>query len=312
MSNIINNGVIWFDGKMVPWRDATVHVLTHTLHYGMGVFEGIRSYETSNGTSIFRLDDHVTRLINSAKIFQMTIPFDHAELTQAIIDVVRLNNLTSSYIRPLVFLGAEKFEREESVSLSPKNNDVHIAIAAWDRGSYVDPDKFKNGIRVKTSSFTRHHVNSSLVRAKAAGYYINSILANQEAVTDGYDEALLLDTEGYVSEGACENVFMVRKGILYTPELASCLDGITRDTVITIARDLGIEVREKRLTRDEFYTCDEAFFTGTAAEIIPIGSLDNRMIGDGSRTITSSLQQEFFSAVKNSNTKYNSWSTVVK
>ena len=309
---ISNDNVIGMDGAMMPWRDANVHVLTHTLHYGMGVFEGIRGYKTKKGAQIFRLEDHVDRLINSAKIFELTIPYTKEEITQAIIDVVKNNDLADCYIRPLVFLGAEKFFREESVSFSPKGNDVHIAIAAWDRGNYVADEKFTKGIRVKTSSYTRHHVNTSLVRAKAAGYYINSILANSEAVTDGYDEALMLDTEGFVSEGACENVFMVRKGILYTPDLASCLDGITRDSVIAIAQDLGIEVREKRLTRDEFYTADEAFFTGTAAEIIPIASLDNRAIGSNIGPITKQIQEVFFKAVRNTTGRYKSWNTVIK
>jgi branched-chain amino acid aminotransferase len=299
-------GKIWKDGELLDWRDATVHVLTHTLHYGMGVFEGVRAYKTEQGTAIFRLREHTERLFNSAKIFQLQIPFDRDTVTGAQLQVVRENRLESCYIRPLVWIGDEK------LGISAKGNRTHIAIAAWSWGAYLGEDGINKGIRVKTSSFTRHHVNVSLVRAKACGYYINSILANQEALADGYDEALLLDTEGYVSEGSGENVFIVKNGKIYTPDLASCLEGITRDSVVTIARDLGIEVIEKRITRDDLYCADEAFFTGTAAEVTPIRELDNRTIGDGKRgPITTRLQTLFFDAVAGRAPQYKHWLTLV-
>ena len=301
------DGFIWFDGKMVPWRDANIHVLTHSLHYGMGVFEGIRAYKTESGPAIFRLKEHVKRLFNGTKIFQMAIPYNEEQITQAIIDVIKDNKLAACYIRPIVFIGSEK------LGVSPTGNTIHTSIAAWEWGAYLGEDGLNKGIRVKTSSFTRHFVNSSLVRAKASGYYINSILAHQEVAANGYDEALLLDTEGYVSEGSGENFFMVRNGIVYTPDLASCLDGITRDSIIEIAQDLGFKVKEKRLTRDEVYTADEAFFTGTAAEVTPIRELDDRMIGDGLKgPITKQIQDVFFSTVYGKNERYKSWLTAVK
>jgi len=300
------DGKIWMDGKLIEWRDAKIHVLTHTLHYGMGVFEGVRAYKTPEGTAIFRLKEHTRRLFNSAKIFQMAMPFDEATLEAAQREVVRANNLESCYIRPLVWIGSEK------LGVSAKGNTIHVAIAAWPWGAYLGEEGLERGIRVKTSSFTRHHVNVSLVRAKASGYYINSILANQEATGLGYDEALLLDTEGYVSEGSGENVFIVRNGVIYTPDLASCLDGITRDATLTIARDLGIEVREKRITRDEMYCADEAFFTGTAAEVTPIRELDDRVIGEGRRgPVTKRIQDAFFAAVGGTDEKYKKWLTLV-
>ncbi len=296
------DGLIWYDGKMVDWRSANVHVLTHTLHYGMGVFEGVRAYKTKQGTAIFRLAEHTQRLFNSAKIFQMKIPFSFDEISQAQKDVVRENKLESCYLRPLVWIGSEK------LGLSPTGNTVHVAIAAWPWGAYLGDEGLSKGIRVRVSSLTRHHVNVSLVRAKACGYYINSILAHQEVAADGYDEALLLDTEGYVSEGAGENVFVVRNGTIYTPDLASCLDGITRNSVLTMARDLGIPVVEKRITRDEMYCCDEAFFSGTAAEITPIRELDNRVIGAGCRgPITEQIQSLFFKVVAGENDRYRDW-----
>jgi len=250
------DGKIWMDGRLIEWRDANIHVLTHTLHYGMGVFEGVRAYQSydQSASHIFRLQEHTRRLLNSAKIFQMNVPYDLSELMQAQIDVVQANGLKNAYMRPIIWLGSER------LGIAAKNNSVHVAVAAWDWGSYLGDDGINNGIRVKTSSFTRHHVNVSMVRAKASGYYINSILANQEVLAMGYDEALLLDTEGYVSEGSGENVFIVRNGTIYTPEVASCLDGITRDTIIQIAKDLGYAVIEKRITRDEMYCADEAFF----------------------------------------------------
>ena len=306
MSMADRDGKIWKDGAMVEWRDATVHVLTHTLHYGMGVFEGVRAYKTPEGTAIFRLREHTQRLFNSAKIFQMAIPYDMETLMAAQRDVVRANQLESCYLRPLVWIGSEK------MGVSARGNTIHVAIAAWPWGAYLGEEGISKGIRVKTSSFARHHVNVSLVRAKAVGYYVNSILANQEALADGYDEALLLDTDGYVSEGSGENVFVIRNGTLYTPDLASCLDGITRDAVLTMARDLGIPVIEKRITRDEVYCCDEAFFTGTAAEITPIRELDNRQIGPGHRgPITEKLQSLFFDVVAGKAPQYKQWLTLV-
>ncbi len=306
MSMADRDGLIWFDGKMVEWRDAKLHVLTHSLHYGMAVFEGVRAYKTARGTAIFRLEEHTRRLFNSAKIFQMQIPYSFEEMLQAQKDTVRLNKLDSCYIRPIVWIGSEK------LGVSAKGNTIHASIAVWPWGAYLGEDGITKGIRVKTSSFSRHHVNVSLVRAKASGYYINSILANQEVTTHGYDEALLLDTDGYVSEGSGENVFLVRNGKLYTPDLASCLDGITRDAVLTMARDLGIEVIEKRITRDEMYCADEAFFTGTAAEITPIRELDDRAIGAGSRgPVTEKLQSLFFDVVAGKSEKYARWLTPV-
>jgi len=306
MSMADRDGKIWKDGQMVDWRDATLHMLTHSLHYGMAVFEGVRAYNTANGTAIFRLKEHTQRLYNSAKIFQMKVPFDMDTIMNAQLEVVRANKLESCYLRPLVWIGSEK------MGVSARGNTIHVAIAAWPWGAYLGEEGLAKGIRVKTSSFTRHHVNVSMVRAKASGYYINSILANQEVTADGYDEALLLDTEGYVSEGAGENVFIVKSGKIYTPDLASCLDGITRDSVVTIARDLGIEVIEKRMTRDEVYCADEAFFTGTAAEVTPIRELDGRTIGEGSRgPVTEKIQSMFFDIVGGKATKYNHWLTRV-
>jgi branched-chain amino acid aminotransferase len=306
MSMADRDGKIWKDGKLVDWRDANLHMLTHSLHYGMAVFEGVRAYKTVDGTAIFRLREHTQRLFNSAKIFQMAIPFDMETLIEAQKEVVRANQLESCYLRPLVWIGSEK------MGVSARGNTIHVGIAAWPWGAYLGEEGLQRGIRVKTSSFTRHHVNVSMVRAKASGYYINSILANQEVTTEGYDEALLLDTDGYVSEGAGENVFLIRNGKLYTPDLASCLDGITRDAVLTMAGDLGIEVIEKRITRDELYCADEAFFTGTAAEITPIRELDNRQIGIGSRgPVTEKLQSLFFDVVAGKAPQYQHWLTRV-
>ena len=306
MSMADRDGKIWKDGHMIEWRDATLHMLTHSLHYGMAIFEGVRAYKTVDGTAIFRLKEHTQRLFNSAKIFQMQMPYDMETLMAAQLDVVRANKLESCYIRPLAWIGSEK------MGVSARGNTIHVSIAAWPWGAYLGEEGLAKGIRVKTSSFTRHHVNVSMVRAKASGYYINSILANQEVTAEGYDEALLLDTEGYVSEGAGENVFIVKAGKIYTPDLASCLDGITRDSVLTMARDLGIEVIEKRITRDEIYCADEAFFTGTAAEVTPIRELDNRTIGAGSRgPVTEKLQSLFFDVVGGKSAKYKHWLTPV-
>ena len=302
MSMADRDGHIWFDGKLVDWRDAKIHVLTHSLHYGMGVFEGVRAYKTVSGTAIFRLAEHTRRLFNSAHIFQMKLPYTPEQMMDAQKEVVRANALESCYLRPIAWIGSEK------LGVSPRGNTIHVAVAAWPWGAYLGEDGLAKGIRVKTSSFTRHHVNASLVRAKASGYYVNSILANQEVTAHGYDEALLLDTEGYVSEGAGENVFLVRDGVVYTPDVASCLDGITRNSVITMARDMGLTVIEKRITRDEMYCADEAFFTGTAAEITPIRELDDRQIGAGTRgPVTGRLQSLFFDVVGGKSDRYASW-----
>lgn len=253
MSMSDRDGKIWMDGELIEWRAANTHILTHTLHYGMGVFEGIRAYETALGPAIFRVQEHIRRLFNSAKIFQLGIPFDEEAIRHACGQVIHANGYSACYLRPLVWIGSD------ALSITATDNRVHVAVAGWPMGAYLGDEGMNNGIRVKTSSFTRHHVNASMVRAKACGYYVNSILANREAMSLGFDEALLLDTEGYVSEGAGENIFVVRDGVIYTPDLASCLDGITRDSVKVIAHDLGFEVREKRITRDEVYCCDEAF-----------------------------------------------------
>ena len=300
------DGVIWMDGEFVPWREARVHVLTHTLHYGMGVFEGVRAYKTAAGTAIFRLQDHTDRLFRSAKIFRMQIPFEKALLNEVQRQVVRDNKLESAYIRPVCFYGSE------GMGLRADNLEVHVAVAAWEWGAYLGADNLERGIRIKTSSFARHHVNVSMCKAKANGHYINSMLALQEALTDGYDEALLLDTEGYVAEGSGENFFMVRNGVIYTPELTSALEGITRSTVVTLAEEYGLEVRERRITRDEVYVADECFFTGTAAEVTPIRELDNRCIGDGRRgPITEKLQRAFFDQVEGRQNKHPEWLTLV-
>jgi len=268
------DGKIWMDGKMVEWRDAKIHVLTHTLHYGCGAFEGIRAYNTVNGTAIFRLEEHTERLFNSAKILRMHIPFSQKEIIEVQRDVVRANNLESCYIRPLVWIG------DKRLGVSPKGNTIHLMVAAWAWGAYLGEEGLKKGIRVKTSSYTRHHVNITMTQAKAVSNYTNSILANMEVTDEGYDEALLLDTSGFVSEGAGENIFVVKNGVIYTPDLsAGALSGITRNTVFHIAQDLGIEVVQKRITRDEVYISDEAFFTGTAAEVTPIRELDRIPMG---------------------------------
>lgn len=306
MSMADRDGVIWYDGKMVPWRDANTHVLTHTLHYGLGVFEGVRAYETERGPAIFRLQEHTNRLFNSAHILMMKIPYDKATLMQAQRDVVKQNKLSSCYIRPLAFYGAE------AMGLSAKTLSVHIIIAAWPWGTYLGPEALEKGIRVKTSSFTRHHVNINMCRAKSVSTYTNSILANQEVSANGYDEALLLDTDGYVAEGSGENIFIIKQGKIFTPDLTACLEGISRASVIELAGEVGIPVIEKRITRDEVYCADEAFFTGTAAEVTPIRELDNRMIGDGKRgPITTQIQSMFFDCVKGKSQKHMDWLTFV-
>jgi branched-chain amino acid aminotransferase len=296
------DGVIWSDGKIIPWRDATTHVLTHTLHYGMGVFEGLRAYQTAQGPAIFRLKEHTERLFNSAHIFMMKMPYDKATLMQAQLEMVRQNKLKSCYIRPIVFYGSE------AMGISAKTLSVHVAIAAWPWGAYLGTDGLENGIRVKTSSFTRHHVNINMCRAKSVTTYANSILAHQEVAHDGYDEALLLDVDGYVAEGAGENIFIVKQGKLYTPDMTSCLEGITRASIVELAGEIGVPVVEKRITRDEVYCSDEAFFTGTAAEVTPIRELDNRKIGDGTRgPITARLQEMFFDCVSGKTANHSDW-----
>ena len=304
MSMADRDGFIWYDGKLVPWRDANTHVLTHTLHYGMGVFEGVRAYKTAQGTAIFRLQEHTDRLFNSAFIFKMKMPFDKETLMAAQLEVVRANKLESCYIRPICFYGSE------AMGIAATALSTHVAIAAWPWGSYLGAEGMEKGIRVKTSSFTRHHVNITMCRSKSVGTYTNSILAHQEVAQDGYDEALLLDVDGYVAEGAGENIFIVKKGKLYTPDLTSCLEGITRDSIITLASELGIALIEKRITRDEVYCADEAFFTGTAAEVTPIRELDSRTIGSGTRgPITTRLQALFFDCVSGKNKQHADWLT---
>jgi branched-chain amino acid aminotransferase len=299
------DGWIWLDGEMVPWRDAKIHVLTHTLHYGMGVFEGVRAYETDRGPAIFRLQDHTDRLLRSAHILGMDIPFSADELNSAQIAAVRENKLDSAYIRPMCFYGAE------GMGLRADNLKVHVMVAAWEWGAYLGEENLKNGIRVRVSSFTRHHVNITMCRAKANGNYMNSMLALKEALDDGYDEALLLDTSGYVMEGSGENLFIVRDGVIYTPDLTSALDGITRQTVMTLCEELGIPVIEKRITRDEVYIADEAFFTGSAAEVTPIREVDNRPIGSGTRgPITERLQGLYFDQVQGRRDEHPEWLTL--
>ncbi|MDR6887444.1 MULTISPECIES: branched-chain amino acid transaminase [Variovorax] len=305
------DGKIWMDGELVDWRDAKIHVLSHTLHYGCGAFEGVRAYKTPEGTAIFRLAEHTERLFNSAKILRMKIPFTPEQLNEAQKQVVRENKLESCYLRPLIWIGSEK------LGVSPKGNKIHAMVAAWSWGAYLGEEGMKRGIRVKTSSYTRHHVNITMTQAKSVSNYTNSILANMEALDDGYDEALLLDASGFVSEGAGENIFVVKGGVVYTPDLsAGALNGITRNTILHVCKDLGIELVQKRITRDEVYIADEAFFTGTAAEVTPIRELDRIEIGNrgdgGSRgPITEKIQAAFFDIVNGKNPKYAHWLTKV-
>ncbi len=299
------DGIIWLDGEIVPWREARVHVLTHSLHYGMGVFEGIRAYHTDNGAAIFRLDDHTDRLFRSAHILNMPMRFDREAINEATLTVVRDNQLESGYIRPLVFYGSE------GMGLRADTLNTHVMIAAWPWGSYMGEENMARGIRVRTSSYTRHHVNITLCKAKATGNYINSTLALNEALASGCDEAMLLDAQGYVAEGSGENIFIVRNGQLYTPTLTSALDGITRQTIIQLAEELGLRVIEKQLTRDEVYIADEAFFTGTAAEVTPIREVDGRQIGRGSRgPITERLQTLYFDIVHGRSPQHLEWLTL--
>lgn len=306
MSMADRDGAIWHDGKMVPWREATTHVLTHSLHYGLAVFEGLRAYDTPKGPAIFRLKEHVDRLFASAHIYMMPMPYPKEVIEKACKDVVKENNLDSCYIRPIGFYGSEK------MGVSPKGATVHVSIAAWPWGAYLGSEGIEKGIRVKTSSFSRHHVNVTMCRAKYSGTYANSILANQEALDEGYDEALLLDVDGFVAEGAGENLFIVKNNTIYEPELTSALMGITRDTVLTLAKAAGVSVESKRLTRDDIYTADEAFFTGTAAEVTPIRELDRRTIGNGTRgPVTELIQKQFFDIVNGKSPTYDKWLTYV-
>lgn len=306
MSMADRDGFIWFDGKLVPWREAQIHVLTHSLHYGLSVFEGERAYKTDKGPAIFRLKEHTDRLFNSAHIYRMHMPYTREQIMEACCEVVRANKLDSCYIRPIAFYGSEK------MGVSPKGAATHVAIAAWPWGAYLGEEGLQKGIRVKTSSYARHHVNVTMARAKFAATYANSILANTEAVQDGYDEALLLDVDGFVAEGAGENVFVIKDGCIYEPEIASALVGITRSTIISLAREMGLEVVSKRLTRDDIYIADECFFTGTAAEVTPVRELDNRTIGSGTRgPITEELQKRYFDVVYGRNNKYEHWLTRV-
>jgi len=301
------DGVIWLDGRMVPWREARTHVLTHTLHYGLGVFEGIRAYKTDRGTAIFRLKEHVQRLFNSAHILRLDMPYDPTTISEACRAAVRENELDTGYIRPMCFLGSE------GMGLHAEGLKTHVMVAAWSWGSYLGEEGMQNGIRIKTSSYARHHVNITMCKAKANGNYMNSMLALREAIDCGYDEALLLDTEGYVSEGSGENIFVVRNGELRTPDATSALEGITRETIITLATEIGAKVKECRITRDEIYIADEAFFTGTAAEVTPIRELDGRRIGKGQRgPVTQRLQALYFDVVHGRSSAYPEWLTYVK
>jgi branched-chain amino acid aminotransferase len=306
MSMSDRDGFIWYDGKLVPWREATTHVLTHSLHYGLSAFEGLRAYKTVDGTAIFRLKEHTERLFNSAHIYRMPMPWDKQTIMEAHKEVVRANKLESCYLRPLAFYGSEK------MGVSPRGAKTHVIIAAWPWGAYLGAEALEQGIRVKTSSYARHHVNVAMCRAKTAGSYMNSILANMEATEDGYDEGLLLDVDGFVAEGAGENLFMVKDGVIYEPEIASALIGITRATVHTLAKELGYSVVSKRLTRDDIYIADEAFFTGTAAEITPIRELDKRQIGAGKRgPVTAKIQDLFFDVVNGRVPAHADWLTHV-
>ncbi len=300
------DGKIWHNGELVDWRDAKVHVLTHTLHYGMGVFEGVRAYETPKGPAIFRLQEHTKRLFTSAKILGMKLPYSQEEINQAHIDVVKANNLASCYFRPMAYYGSKK------LGVAPAPDDVQVMLAAWPWGAYLGEEGMRRGIRVRVSSYTRHHPNIHMIKAKANGDYLNSILANTEATRDGYDEAILLDAQGYVAEGSGENIFLITDGKMYTPALDVALDGITRRSVFAIAEEIGLPVIEKRITRDELYAADEVFFTGTAAEVTPIREVDGREIGIGERgPLTTEIQSRYFDIVQGKNPKYDHWLTYV-
>ena len=306
MSLADRDGLIWFDGELVPWRDAKVHVLTHTLHYGLGVFEGVRAYQTERGPAIFRLRDHTRRLFDSAHIMGMKLPFDQNVFNEAQKTVLKENKLKSAYLRPMCFYGAN------GLGLRADNNTVQCMVAAWEWGAYLGAENLKKGIRIKTSSFTRHHVNIAMCKAKANGQYVNSMMALQEALADGYDEAMLLDNEGYVAEGSGENIFVVRDGVIHTPDLTSALNGITRNTLMCLADRCGYKVIERRITRDEVYIADEAFFTGTAAEVTPIREADRRTIGSGTRgPITTELQKLYFEVVEGKTEIEPNWLTYI-
>jgi len=307
MSMDDRDGFIWFDGEMVAWRDAKVHVLTHTLHYGMGCFEGVRAYQTDRGPAIFALEAHTRRLLDSCKVLGMPISWNQQQLMDAQIASVRENKLDSAYIRPMAFYGSE------GMGLRADNLSVHCIVAAWEWGSYLGQEGLEKGIRIKTSSYTRHHPNIAMTKAKANGQYINSMAALGEALKDGYDEALLLDPEGYVAEGSGENIFVVRDGVIYTPETTTALNGITRKTIFKLAKDQGLDIITKRITRDEIYVADEAFFTGTAAEVTPIAELDNRPVGNGARgPVTERLQSDYFDLVHGRIDKYLDLLTFIK
>jgi branched-chain amino acid aminotransferase len=296
------DGFIWFDGALKPWRECTTHVLTYSLHYGVGCFEGVRAYKTPKGTAIFRLEEHTKRLVNSAKILGMELPYTAAQLNEAQKEVLRANKLESAYLRPMIYYGAE------GMGLRAAGLKTHVIVAAWTWGAYLGADNMERGIRVKTSSFQRQYVNASLCRAKANANYLNASMALNEVLRDGYDEALMLDPEGYVAEGSAENIFVINNGVISTPDITSALDGITRRTVMQLAREFGYEVRERRITRDEIYVCDEAFFTGTAAEVTPIRELDNRPLGSGTRgPITAKLQAAYLALVKGESNTHPEW-----
>lgn len=302
-----NASKIWFDGEFVPWEDANIHVLTHTLHYGLGVFEGIRAYHCKNGkTAIFKLDKHIKRLFDSCHIADIKVPYDQSTLENAVIELLRINELKEAYIRPIIFIG------HGTMGVNPQNNPIRVAIAAWPWGAYLGDDGLSKGIRVKISSYTRMDVNSFMTKAKICGNYVNSVFAKREAISLGFDEAIMLDTDGYIAEGSGENVFIVRNGIVKTPPLTSILEGITRNCVFDIAEDENIKVVEQRFTRDEFYTADEVFLTGTAAEITPIREADGRKIGNGiPGEITKRLQERFFNTIKGKDKKFESCLTYI-
>jgi|TARA_R110000851_G_scaffold9152_5_gene34391 branched-chain amino acid aminotransferase len=300
------DGFIWFDGELKPWRECTTHVLTYSLHYGVGCFEGVRAYQTPGGTAIFRLEEHTRRLMNSAKIIGMAMPFTAEQLNEAQKDVLRANKLDSAYLRPMAFYGSE------GMGLRATGLRTHVIVAAWEWGAYLGVENMERGIRVKTSSFARNYVNASMCRAKANANYLNSSMALNEVLKDGYDEALMLDPDGYVAEGSAENIFVVTNGVISTPDVTSALDGITRRTVMTLAEEFGYTVRERRITRDELYCCDEAFFTGTAAEVTPIREVDNRAVGQGSRgPVTAKLQAAYLDAVTGKLPAHKAWLTAI-
>ena len=300
------DGFIWFDGELKPWRECTTHVLTYSLHYGVGCFEGVRAYQTPGGTAIFRLEEHTRRLMNSAKIIGMAMPFTAVQLNEAQKDVLRANKLDSAYLRPMAFYGSE------GMGLRATGLKTHVIVAAWEWGAYLGVENMERGIRVKTSSFSRNYVNASMCRAKANANYLNSSMALNEVLKDGYDEALMLDPDGYVAEGSAENIFVVTNGVISTPDVTSALDGITRRTVMTLAEEFGYTVRERRITRDELYCCDEAFFTGTAAEVTPIREVDNRAVGQGSRgPVTAKLQAAYLDAVTGKLPAHKAWLTAI-